>query len=225
MTTAKCPACKKTGEYHHRSFRLAWWRPVRKLDCRFCGREFDIPLLPGVTDDRVKAELETDNARSRATDPRLWVGEFWVQVYVAEAAAEYGLKVAEPIRPRGPDFILLQGRRRVGLEVEVRWHNYLEHGHHLDERFRKTSTMLAVLHPVKPTTSFRRLLPRRIVYLRPDHFLKWKAGPGRRFALEVADLERGQFSRFELARLGMTGVPPERQRELSPRTIRRFYLR
>ena len=201
MAIVECTICQKRGRYHPQTFRGSWWRPVRTLDCQFCGKEFDVQLVADVTNDQVKAELEEDNARSRSTDPRLWVGEYWVQVYLREKASTYRLDVIEPLRPTGPDFLLLHHGRPATMEVEVRWDDYLKHGHHLDERFHQQFPMLAVLHPPPPAPSLRPLLPADILYVRPDDFLSWKDGEGRQFAHEVAELEGGQHTSYEESRL------------------------
>jgi hypothetical protein len=201
VADVKCPLCGKRGRYHPTAFSGTWWHPIRYLDCRLCRKEFGIAMAEGVSNEQVKADLEVDKARSRAVDPRLWVGEYWVQVYLRERAALYGIDIVSGIRPTGPDFFVVYKGTPALLEVEVRWDTYLKHGHHLDHRFYQHHRMLAVLHNDSPVPSLHRLLPDDIVYLKADDFLTWKEAEGPRFKREVAELEGGQHTSYEESKL------------------------
>jgi hypothetical protein len=106
------------------------------------------------------------------------IEEKYAQEYVVEEYERLGFtKVRGPF-PKGPDFQIMMKRRWVWAEVETRWQNYKNHGHHKQKTFNDV-VYLILLSPEEPRWEKRKemermgTLPPQIIHIDRSHFLDW----------------------------------------------------
>jgi hypothetical protein len=106
------------------------------------------------------------------------IEEKFAQQYVEEEYRRLGFtKVTGPFS-KGPDFQVMMKRRWLWAEVETRWQNYKNHGHHLQKSFSNV-VYLILLSPEEPRWEKRKELermghlPPQIIHIDRSHFLDW----------------------------------------------------
>src|SRR5437016_20523 len=77
------------------------------------------------------------------------IKEYWIQKYFKEHYRDYRFFKIEGPCQYGPDFFALMKTKKVGIEIEYRWDDYIKHEHHLDKRFSVVKYLI-VLHNDKP---------------------------------------------------------------------------
>jgi hypothetical protein len=73
---------------------------------------------------------------------------------------------------RGPDFRVSRKRRWAFAEVEIRWRNYLQHGHHLNPEFDRVEYLILLFPDALPAEVVPKLPP-QIIHIDREHFLTW----------------------------------------------------
>lgn len=113
------------------------------------------------------------------------VEERWIQEYVRKHYKNLGFSKVEGPFSHGPDFRVARKTRWAWAEVETRWKNYGEHGHHLDPSFREVKYLI-LYDQENPPSRYAAQLPPEIIHLDHVHFLDW-------FARVVAKPQMAQF--------------------------------
>lgn len=149
---------------------------MNELDARFrAWEEFIRASSPRLKryqdpdDDLVELKIQP-NAAQRLWDDKL--EERWAQRYVKEEFKRLGFSKIDGPYGRGPDFRVSRKRLWALAEVEIRWQNYRQHGHHLNPAFDRVEYLI-LLSAEAPSPDMRPKLPPQIIYIDREHFLTW----------------------------------------------------
>ena len=72
----------------------------------------------------------------------------------------------------GPDFRGVYKGKKVVIEVERAWWFFLDHRHHLNSKFKDVSVLI-VLTSDEPPKNMMKELPKKIIHIDIDDFVKW----------------------------------------------------
>jgi hypothetical protein len=155
-----------------------------------------------------------------AADPRFH--EHWVQQYVKENFEHLGFDHIEGPYSQGPDY---RARPRgtealVEVEVEVRFRNYVKHGHHESRAFSKVG-ILIVLEEGEPPDDIRPHLPAKIIHVDRQHFVAWYENANRDYDYRRPEIQGVLQQRAPLAVIagGFHGrwveVCPHKERDMA----------
>ena len=97
----------------------------------------------------------------RALPPRRpFLKEVWGQTYFKQFASQLGIEEVEGPFDTGPDFRGIYDGKRMWIEVERHWENFIEHGH--DPR---QVGLLVLMSPEEPPEDQKDRLPPRILHM------------------------------------------------------------
>jgi len=176
----KCEKCKKTSRYRIDEMENIGtiWQQIWVTKCVYCGAEIKCILnfkenckKPEDSNKKViSKKMSQLYAKKRVQNKD--IREYWIQQYVKNNYEKIGFSKIEGPFEIGPDFKGIYKGKKVIIEVERDWNSYLSHGHDKDERFRNVDFLIVLNHD-KPFGKVRRNLPKRIVYIDIDDFIKW----------------------------------------------------
>lgn len=179
-TTITCEKCKKVHRYSSSEIENIGtvWHPIWSVRCPHCGNH--ITWEHGVLDFFDKTSAPKDkNAYERAKSSD--IREYWIQEYVKENYEKLGFSKIEGPFEVGPDFKGVYKGKKVIVEVERDYQSYILHKHHEDERFKEVN-ILIVLNPSEPPEEIKDKLPKTIIHIDVDDFVKWFRPKARAYA-------------------------------------------
>lgn len=177
----KCTSCSKTSRYDSGEIYEipgSWY-----VDCESCAS----PILVMKTNLAAQVvslgnkQVQKRDATERAENSG--IREYWIQMYFKENYHKYeAFSEIEGPFGNGPDF---RGKYKgvdTYIEIERNCSNYIQHKHHLDERFNKV-TVLVVLSKYD-NDGLIEALPKHVEYLNIADFVGWFKPQAREYAIQ-----------------------------------------
>ena len=194
----KCEKCKRVYRYSSSEIENIGtvWHPIWVVRCLNCGNQI---VWENETIDFFSKSPAAKNRsaykRAKGSDIR----EYWIQEYVKDNYSKLGFsKIIGPFE-FGPDFKGVYKGEEVLIEVERDCYSYILHKHHKSERFKDVS-ILIVLNPSKPPKKIVDKLPKTIIYIDINDFVKWWLPKAKAYAINkrienIINMIAGEFKK------------------------------
>lgn len=188
---ATCEKCKETNRYSTLEIENhgTAWHQIWTVKCANCGHMITMDMGPNPMYDESEIKLKEidseqvteivlgkswrdqfEKGEQRAHDSD--IRESWIQEYIKENHSKYGIKKIKGPFNHGPDFKGFYKGKWIMIEVERDCSCYTKHQHHLSDTFDNCK-LLIVLNPKEPSDLLREKLPKDIINIDIDDFIRF----------------------------------------------------